>query len=214
MFFMKRKINKFIEQLNKIPNFSTYFNVEVDKKTNWFNIKLNNSLKMSDSVLMGTKLGDGTTTFDAIRASFKLDDKTLNWEQEFNWKKNWIKNSIKFIEFYRTHQDELDVIQNFYLSLFSSSYRVNLTPEKLKSYIESCEKFYKDFKYKDEYRKYIISKFAAEGGRCISYNEPDILVDTYYNWLPTYEAKLEKLKKNEECKDIIDEIKNFKSDDR
>lgn len=214
MFFMKRKINKFIERLNKISNFSTYFNVDVEKDPKWFNIKLNNSFKMSDSVLMSTKLGDGKTTFDAIRFSFLWDNRRPNLDREFNMIKDYVKNHVKFIEFYRTHLDELDAIQNFYLSLGSSFYHVNLIPGKLKSYMESCEKFYKNFKYKDEYRKYIISRFAIVGGRSISYNDPVIWIETYYNWLPKYEEKLEQMKKDEECKDIIEEIKNFKSDDK
>lgn len=213
MLFMT-KMNKFIERLNKIPNFSTYFSVVVDKDPKWFNIKLNNSFKMSDSVLMCTKLGDVKTTFDAIRFSFMWNDETLNFEREFNMIKDWAKNTINFIEFYRTHLDELDVIQNFYLALQSSSYHVILTPGKLKSYMESCEKFYKNFKYKDEYRKYIISRFAVVGDGNIHYNKPDIWIETYYNWLPTYEKNIEEMKKDEECKDIIDEIKNFKSDDK
>lgn len=210
MWFKKRKFNKIVNELNKIPGFSTLCYVS-DEYDDCVTIKLNKNSNLSDSLLFNTNIT--ILNYSKIKYADKIKHFIFYVENINDAIKDatlWFKDTKKFIEKYRTKQDELDVLQNFDIYLDGNYFNIKLKPKNINEYLNKCKQFYKDFKYETEYREYILKTFAKTNEE-IHYESPTITIDTYYDWVEyIHEPYLNSCKQDSEIEDIIKEINGYK----
>ena len=191
-------------------------------------------LLRNDSTLMELPVDewyDGKTKprrFDETTFSRKLyyygTDKEM---ANYYWSeiKEWCNMMGNIIYQYRNRLDEIEVLKKAHIEIEydveCAKFRVVLAPIDFAGYIDNCKKTYKDFLYGDDYKDYIVNRFAEtrkervyEAGCCKSYpcgsfkeihsNEPTVYVYTYYQWLnDIYLPELKQRENDEKIKDLL-----------
>lgn len=225
-FWTKRKIEKkfqqnkneleqfkFVNEVGGVDTFNDlfYFTKDIgwDGRTE-FQIKIRKNTHKEDTFLLNTKYewcDEGNyIPFADNKASYMWEFTDIS-----NNGNNWCSNVAKFLYYYRTRQNELEVLNKFKLILCNAnflndnSYRfcVMLQPMEFKPYIEECRKHYTtDFK-ENEYKAYIADRFAEtmkeHNMKKLSADMPTTFILPYYNWYTeVYQEDLKKKKFDEE----------------
>jgi hypothetical protein len=142
--------------------------------------------------------------------------------------KEWCNKMGNMIYTYRTRLDEIEVLKKTHIEMEydaeSVKFLVVLAPIDFEGYIDNCKNTYKDFLYGDDYKDYIVTKFAEtrkdicyEAGSYKSYpcggfkeihsNEPVVTVYTYNQWLnDIYLPELKQKENDEKIKELLDLI--------
>lgn len=136
--------------------------------------------------------------------------------------KYWCNRFGDLIYTYRNRLDEIEVLKKNRVEIEYDKFRVILAPIDFAKYIDDCKKTYQDFLYCDDYKDYIVTKFAEtrketcyEEGCCKCYpcssfkeihsDDPTIYVYTYYQWLnDIYLPELKQKENDEKIKDLLD----------
>ena len=140
--------------------------------------------------------------------------------------KDWCNMVGNLIYTYRNRLDEIEVLKkNRVETEFdkeTAKFIVALAPIDFANYIDNCKKTYQDYLYGDDYKDYIVTKFAEtrkdicyEAGCCKSYpcgsfkeihsNEPIIYVYPYNQWLnDIYLPDLKQKENDEKIKELLD----------
>ena len=140
--------------------------------------------------------------------------------------KDWCNMVGNLIYTYRNRLDEIEVLKKNRVEIEwgeeTAKFIVALTPIDFANYIDNCKKTYQDFLYGDDYKDYIVTKFAEtrknicyEAGCLKSYpcggfkeihnNEPMVTVYTYYQWLnDIYLPGLKQKENDEKIKELLD----------
>lgn len=139
--------------------------------------------------------------------------------------KEWCNKMGNLIYQYRNRLDEIEVLKKTHIEFEydeSVKFLVALAPIDFANYIDNCKNTYKDFLYGDDYKDYIVTKFAEtrkdicyEAGCYKSYpcggfkeihsNEPTIYVYTYNQWLnDIYLPDLKQKENDEKIKELLD----------
>jgi len=224
MFWTKRKIEKkfqqnkneleqlkFANEVGGVDTFNDLFYFTKDIGWNGrtqFQVKIRKNAHKEDTFLLNTKFkwDDAFITLTDIKASYMWE-----YTDVVNYSYNWCNNLVKFIYYYRTRQNELEVLNKFKLTLCGAnlpndnSYRfcVMLQPMDFKPYIEECRKQYtSDFK-ENEYKAYIADRFAEtmqqNNVKKLHADIPTTFILPYYNWYTdVYQEDLKKKKFDEE----------------
>ena len=225
-FWTKRKIEKkfqqnkneleqfkFVNEVGGVDTFNDLFyftkNIGWDDRTQ-FEIKIRKNAHKEDTFLLNTKVEWGRENNFIPFGDNKL---SCMWEctDISNYSYEWCSNIAKFLYYYRTRQNELEVLNKFKLVLCNAnlqndkSYRfcVMLQPMDFKPYIEECRKQYTtDFK-ENEYKAYIADRFAEtmqqQNLKKLSADMPLTFILPYYHWCTeVYQEDLKKKKFDEE----------------
>ena len=140
--------------------------------------------------------------------------------------KDWCNMMGNMIYTYRNRLDEIEVLKKNHIEIEhdikGAKFHVQLAPIDFAGYLEDCKKNYKDFLYGDDYKDYIVTRFAEErkdriyeagccqshpcgGFREIHSNEPLIVVYPYCQWLnDIYLPELKQKENDEKIKELID----------
>lgn len=142
--------------------------------------------------------------------------------------KDWCNLFGDLIYTYRNRLDEIEVLKKNRVEIDyntdgdGNKFRILLAPIDFAKYIDDCKKTYQDFLYGDDYKDYIVTKFAEtrketcyEAGCCKCYpcgsfkeihsDEPIIYVYTYYQWLnDIYLPDLKQKENDEKIKELLD----------
>lgn len=140
--------------------------------------------------------------------------------------KEWCNKMGNLIYQYRNRLDEIEVLKKNRVEIEwreeTTKFLVVLAPIDFEGYIDNCKNTYKDFLYGDDYKDYIVTKFAEtrkdtcyEAGCCKSYpfggfkeihsNEPVVTVYTYNQWLnDIYLPELKQKENDEKIKELLD----------
>lgn len=140
--------------------------------------------------------------------------------------KEWCNKMGNLIYQYRNRLDEIEVLKKTHIEIEYDAelvkFLVVLAPIDFAGYIDNCKNTYKDFLYGDDYKDYIVTKFAEtrkdicyEAGSYKSYpcgsfkeihsNEPVVTVYTYNQWLnDIYLPELKQKENDEKIKELLD----------
>lgn len=140
--------------------------------------------------------------------------------------KEWCNKVGNLIYTYRNRLDEIEVLKKNRVEMEwneeTTKFIVALAPIDFAGYIDTCKKTYQDFLYGDDYKDYIVTKFAEtrkdicyEAGCYKSYpcggfkeihsNEPTIYVYPYNQWLnDIYLPDLKQKENDEKIKELLD----------
>jgi len=225
-FWTKRKIEKkfqqnkneleqtkFVNEVGGVDTFNDlfYFTKDIgwDGRTN-FVIKIRKNAHKEDNFLLNTKFewcGENNfIPFADYKASYM-------WEftDVYNDGYEWCSNVAKFLCYYRTRQNELEVLNKFKLILCNANlpndrshrFCVLLKPMDFKPYIEECRKHYTDDFKENEYKAYIADRFAEtmkqHNMKKLRADMPETVILPYYNWYTEeYQEELKKKKFDED----------------
>jgi hypothetical protein len=225
-FWTKRKIEKkfqqnkneleqtkFVNEVGGVDTFNDlfYFTKDIgwDGRTN-FVIKIRKNAHKEDNFLLNTKFewcGENNfIPFADYKASYM-------WEftDVYNDGYEWCSNVAKFLYYYRTRQNELEVLNKFKLFLCNANlpndrshrFCVLLKPMDFKPYIEECRKHYTDDFKENEYKAYIADRFAEtmkqHNMKKLRADMPETVILPYYNWYTEeYQEELKKKKFDED----------------
>lgn len=140
--------------------------------------------------------------------------------------KDWCNMMGNMIYTYRNRLDEIEVLKKNRVGIEynenGNKFNVALAPIDFANYIEDCKKTYQDFLYGDDYKDYIVTRFAEtrkdicyEAGCCKSYpcgsfkeihsNEPTVYIYPYCQWLnDIYLPELKQRENDEKIKELLD----------
>jgi len=142
--------------------------------------------------------------------------------------KDWCNMVGNLIYTYRNRLDEIEVLKKNRVEIEwgeeTAKFIVALAPIDFANYIDNCKKTYQDFLYGDDYKDYIVTRFAEtrkdicyEAGCLKSYpcggfkeihnNEPVVTVYPYNQWLnDIYLPDLKQKENDEKIKELLDLI--------
>lgn len=169
---------------------------------------------------------DETTYSQKLRYYFGTDKEMA--DDFWSGIKEWCNKMGNLIYQYRTRLDEIEVLKKTHIEMEYDAecvkFIVVLAPIDFAGYINTCKKTYQDFLYGDEYKDYIVTKFAEtrkdicyEAGCYKSYpcggfkeihsNEPVVTVYTYNQWInDIYLPGLKQKENDEKIKELLDLI--------